>query len=220
MPVFQSCPYHVDNVIKRKPNKNDIEFLSTLQTILNTQNNMGNADPIFWVIAGRKKIKCNDDDGPDEIQFWFNYECYDLTDADDIEAFQDAIKDQLGIDVDIQSVNKKVNLRIHDPSDDYTEEYTNIDLISAIKKLNDCLMFELLIIRDVDIVPIKYSEHIYPDTFFLTHEAAEDHLKTNGHNYDPTAHAYAMTAVRSPQVETLWRLLRELDFSSWKGVNP
>lgn len=218
MPVFQSCPYHVDNIIKRKPGKDDIEFLSTLQTVLNTQHNMGNADPVFWVIAGRKAILCSDDDAPDKVEFWLDDECYDLPNEPDIKQFEHAVKSLTDLDIQLTHACGKVHLHLHDPRDGHTEEYANIYLTAAIHKLNSYLESEQLI--TVNIVHMKYEHYVYPDTFFLTHEAAEDHLRTNGHNYDPTAHAYAMTATRSPQVETLWRLLRELDFSSWKGVNP
>lgn len=63
----------------------------------------------------------------------------------------------------------------------------------------------------------------YEDTMFLTRKDAEDHLKKNAHNYDKTAHTYCMTAVRSPRVEKLIKLLQLLqtiDYSNGLELMP
>ena len=46
---------------------------------------------------------------------------------------------------------------------------------------------------------------------FLTHKECEEHLKEYGYNYSEDAHAYAMTAQRSPEVETLLNILESVE---------
>ena len=61
---------------------------------------------------------------------------------------------------------------------------------------------------------IEHRHHVYQDTLFLTHKEAEDHLRKFGYNYDPTAHAFAMTAHRSPEIEKLLQILQQVDWSA------
>lgn len=62
----------------------------------------------------------------------------------------------------------------------------------------------------------KWVEHIVPDTLFLTRDAAERHLYDNYHHYTSWCHTYAMTAIRSPQVAELLRVLRMINFNKTK----
>lgn len=69
---------------------------------------------------------------------------------------------------------------------------------------------------DVEIGNYEKVDIIYPDSMFLTHKECENHLRKYGYNYSEDAHAYAMTAYRSPEVETLLNLLETVD---WDSVN-
>lgn len=109
MAYYQSTTPHDDVTPRRPLTQDDIAFLTELQTLLNTQDNMGQADPRFWVIK---------------------------------------------------------------------------------------------------------DSQLCPDTLFLTHDDAENHLRKYEHNYRGNAHAFAMTAIRSPRVETLWKLLQTVDFQA------
>ena len=51
------------------------------------------------------------------------------------------------------------------------------------------------------------------NTLFLTLREAQNHIARNNHNYHTDAHPYAMTAWRSPQVEQLYKILQEVDWS-------
>ena len=55
---------------------------------------------------------------------------------------------------------------------------------------------------------------VIPDTLFLTHKGAEEHLERYGYNYPSDTHSYAQTAIRSPEVERLWEILRKVDLDS------
>lgn len=63
MAIFQETKRHEDTIRKQPITADDIQFLRRLQTELNTQDNMGNADPVFWVIKGSKFIVSHDGQG-------------------------------------------------------------------------------------------------------------------------------------------------------------
>ena len=50
---------------------------------------------------------------------------------------------------------------------------------------------------------------MYPNTMFLTEKEARKHLERNYYHYSEDAHTYCMVAWRSPEVEKLWKILRE-----------
>lgn len=61
------------------------------------------------------------------------------------------------------------------------------------------------------------EECIAENTMFLTLREAQEHIQRNGYHYiDP--HTYGMTAWRSPQVERLYEILHEVDFSQMLEV--
>ena len=51
----KNLKYHKDEIEKHQITKDEIEFLKNLQTELNTQDNVGQADPRFWVINSWRK---------------------------------------------------------------------------------------------------------------------------------------------------------------------
>lgn len=91
------------------------------------------------------------------------------------------------------------------------KEYVVDDITSAFNVLSDILYED-----DVEIGYYEKVDIIYPNTMFLTHKECEEHLKEYGYNYSKDAHAYAMTAQRSPEVETLLNILESVD---WDSVN-
>lgn len=60
---------------------------------------------------------------------------------------------------------------------------------------------------------MAYRPFIAYNCMFLTRAEAEAHLASNYYHYTERAHAYAMTAWRSPQVERLLKVLHEADFN-------
>ena len=48
--------YHEDTVEKKVLTKEDVEFLKDLQKELNTQDNVCQSDPRYWVIKGTEKV--------------------------------------------------------------------------------------------------------------------------------------------------------------------
>lgn len=59
------------------------------------------------------------------------------------------------------------------------------------------------------IIGISIRPFMYPNTMFLTEKEARKHLERNYYHYSEDAHTYCMVAWRSPEVEKLWKILRE-----------
>ena len=68
---------------------------------------------------------------------------------------------------------------------------------------------------EVEVIGISVRPVIYPSTMFLTEKAAREHLQRNDYHYSGDAHTYCMCSWRSPDVERLWKILREI---RWEGV--
>ena len=59
-----------------------------------------------------------------------------------------------------------------------------------------------------------YRDHrdvIAPDTMFITKKSCQEHIEKNGYHYKQP-HTYAMTAWRNPEVERLYKILKETDW--------
>ena len=63
---------------------------------------------------------------------------------------------------------------------------------------------------ELKVFGISTKPVIYPNTMFLTEKDAREHLQSNDYHYSEDAHTYCMSAWRSPVVERLWKILREV----------
>lgn len=197
--------HHNDTTEKHPITKEELDFLSDLQHELNTQDYVGQADPRFWVIMGQEKQVVPS-----------GYE-------DDVVLYDDDAAEELadGIDDIIKFLNEKFK------DDDEPWEITQECSSYTIKSKEDDEYDEYLC--DLEELEEWLHEHtythctfhyysckpkIYPNTMFLTEKAAATHLRQNDYHYDATAHTYAMTAWRSPEVEKLIKILQTVDFSN------
>ena len=63
---WENLEYHEDTVEKHKITEDEIRFLKELQKEMNTQDNLGQADPRYWVIRDFDKVygeRLNNPDG-------------------------------------------------------------------------------------------------------------------------------------------------------------
>lgn len=202
MAYYHKLEHHKDKTPKHKITEEEREFLRGLQKELNTQDNLGQADPRFWVIEGTKRT------------FSYGDNCCIVDDDGDIlldsmEEVYDYIIDNLGDINDNANVKFKVEL-VDDEfliTDETGTEYTEYrDLEGICDFLNDHLC---------DGYRIEYyalEPIIYENRMFLTQKDAENHLRLNHYHYSDDAHTYAMTAWRSPEVEKLIKILREVEW--------
>lgn len=67
------------------------------------------------------------------------------------------------------------------------------------------------------LVPMRDTFVNVENTMFLTLEDCEEHIKANSHHYN-NPKPFAMTAWRSPQVEYLVALLKEVDWENLEVI--
>lgn len=210
MAIFQTThPKERDVTEKHGITVDEIRFLKKLQHELNVQDSMGNRDPRFWVIRQSKDTLVAQDTEP------FDYDYVALGDENDLsknignlDELFDVIKEladdgsyQYGVD------------RAGDGIIITNEDDGSTFVIRNITEETAALLDDMA--GDTGRFHVNYmatNEYVVPDTLFLTHESCEKHLRRYGYNYEPDAHAYAMTADRSPEYEALIRLLRTVDF--------
>lgn len=176
--------------------KENLEFLADLQQKLLTQSNDGNASPVFWVIR--------------DYEWVFAPEGYcDRTIIADNEG-NTYTEDEIG-DL-IETVLPEMVI--------YTDfDYKDRDELAEVLQTDDIgEVFEFI---DRNLTDHDYTLHneikkevIKENSFFVTKEEAQKHIELNYYHYSNEVHTYAMTAWRSPQVEELWKVLRETDFKS------
>lgn len=201
--------YHKDLVKKREITEDDLCFLMKLQKEMNTQDTQAQADPRFWVIKGSEKIYYVEEnvdgwelfceDNPETVLAANLQELYQFIQNDILEEFNKVVKYPFKI-----SFTKRGRIRI-------SNEY---DAYEGINGCIDWLNLHCPEGRRYIRVWYRKIDKIYSDTLFLTQKAAEEHLRANAHDYSKDAHTYAMTAWRSPEVVSLYKILHEVDFTS------
>lgn len=208
MAIFNSdFKYHKDTVEKHPLTEEELQFLKAFQTERNTQDTVWQASPRYWVIKGSKTVFVDGIDEGEVIKI-NDENFYDVNTGDLTSLLTDTKEKLEGYldegDLYFDGVNELIVVI-------NGEEYVVDDIESAFEALSDILYMD-----DVEIGSYEKVDIIYPDTMFLTHKECENHLRKYGYNYSEDAHAYAMTAYRSPEVETLLNLLETVD---WDSVN-
>lgn len=225
MAIFQNNEHHADETVRRNFTPADRVFLQALQKELNTQSSMGNADPVFWVLKGTQSVVINDSTNADETLLTLpesenNYG----TLAEVREALQPGqplyqLLQENGIEP------SEVELTAHTAGSvkwnvlrmtlsQMDDNYKMGCLCRCMEDVWEALRDAGLSDDQIGLTYTKNIPYIYPNTLFLTHADAQEHLRKYGYNYAPDTHAYAMTANRSPRVEQLLRIIRTVDWNS------
>lgn len=183
--------------------KKDIEFLRELRNEMLNQETDHQAAPRFWVIMQEEKeYNITDDTG--NIFICSDYEGESLFEG---VFCSDEFRKWFKEFVETETGN---NLIITDESDLGFEfkncEYYLTDIEEVEEFLTDkCNM-------DLTIGYYTLRNVIKEDTLFVTKKEAIKHLKQNSHHYNNTAHTFAMTAWRSPQVERLFKIIENTEW--------
>lgn len=191
MAVFQKTARRTDDGSRRPLTAKDVGFLAALQKELREQDSMCQAAPRFWAIAQTENFPAplDDADGVIAVDNESGYEYHTIRDvADFVACMQDN-----GVDV-----TAVLNCR---------------RMAEAVDAVNETPGLE----NRLRAVGVRYRTVVVKDTFFLTHAACEDHLRKYAYNYKPDAHAFAMTATRSPEFEQLMEILEHAD---WTALRP
>lgn len=188
---MRELKYHEDGVVKRQITEEEISFLKNLQKEMNTQDNVGQADPRYWVIRDYQKIYGEKLNSPDGICIYDSDACFTVFEGNlEAEYEEETVTEILGI-------LKENNYDIGD--------LENCEMVSY-----DDLEEEL---NNLNISILQYEEYPSDDGMFLSHRAAVEHLTGNSHHYSAKAHTYAKTAWRSSE-QMLWKILHEVDFEN------
>jgi hypothetical protein len=195
---WKNLQCHEDTTTKRNLNVEDITFLKELQREMNTQDTQGQADPRYWVIRDYDRIygeRLNNPDGAVIVeQNSGNEEICDI--KEDVFGRIDSIE------LAIQKLKEKF-------PDDFEDGYE----VSLIFDMDD--LEEFISYHDLPVKILQYQIIPIYSNIFSTQKAAEEHLRANDYHYNDNATTYAMTAWRSPEIEQLWKILREVD---WEGI--
>ena len=89
------------------------------------------------------------------------------------------------------------------------------DLLDASEWLNETLEADRF-----QSVGYKDTNTLARGPLFLTKEAAEKYLEKYGYNHPKGSHPYAMTAYRSTEIETVWKLLETTDWKRLASLAP
>ena len=199
MPVYQKTEPRADDKPRRPASRSDMEFLSELQHIMNTQDTMGNRDPRFWVIKQTETETC----APEDAEWTAAADCSGIVVAEHFDEFMRHLESDPPAGVGI-SRNDDGSWRIASGESGSHEDVQSME--AALEALEDAGCSEY--------VPAcrRSVSRIVPDTLVLAHADCEEHLRKYGYNYAPDAHAYAMTAVRSPRFERLVEMIQAVDW--------
>lgn len=185
----------------------DREFLAELQHELATQDKVCQASPRYWGIMHEFWYPCREGDQD-------RYDVYD-EDGCDVFSLEEAIKDEFeslldestdlvcisyemdcsGIDIDIK------------PDGSWALGISNeSDALSWLSERNPSMKS----------VPMACEHAIAENAMFLTLRECKEHIERNSHHYH-NPRPYAMTALRSPQVDRLLSILERTDWLACCG---
>jgi hypothetical protein len=180
--------------------KEDREFLKELQREMLTQDTVCQANPRFWVVMQEVRDYWVDDN----TDGMFVYSSNDAETAfeGELDELVDWLKEFDGVEnchYDVCFVEFK-----------YKDEEYAIDGASDLQSFLDEYSKD-----EYSVGYYRNREEIVPNTMFLTLRECKEHIEGNKHHYNKTAHSYAMTAWRSPQVQRLYEILEKTD---WENV--
>jgi hypothetical protein len=210
---WENLKYHEDAVVKEKLSNDDIKFLKELQKELNTEDNVGTANPRYWVIRQPERIYHLDEDEADYYVFIDECDKYELTLED--------LKDKLEFlcDDNLKSVEVKDGVLTFEYFDEWLEEVEEykVDYDNYYTDGKDKIL-ELLE-SDVSVAYYKEVDATVDNCMFLTQIDAENHLRANDYHYHEKARTYCMCGWRSPRFERLINILSKTDFDSMLEKN-
>ena len=173
----------------RNITKEDIEFLKGLQKEMLIQDHDCQAEPRYWTVSQTER-ECGVANGYQDGSVIYDSHCCEEF-GSTIEAAKQYLKD---------------NEEYVDEMDEIDELDEMVDFLNQHDPDSDS-RYELLNFKNVENV-------VQPNTFFLTKKACKQHIQANKHHYNGSVHSYAMTALRSPQVERLFEVLENVNFNS------
>ena len=179
--------------MKIEISQEDYEFLKDLQNELKTQENDGNADPVFWGVEETVE-ECRGGDGEYGGDPYITYDDGKWSLEEAIEEVEDELKNN------------------PEYSDEWLhKEWEEVDKSCA----EDVYEFMTGMLHWEGIYGVVYVEDVKRVTpftgAFITKRACKEYIRKYGYNHnDP--HTYAMTAYRNFELGRLINILKSLNF--------
>ncbi len=179
--------------MKVELSQEDYEFLKELQNELKTQENDGNADPVFWGVEETVE-ECRGGDGEYGGDPYITYDDGKWSLEEAIEEVEDELKNN------------------PEYSDEWLhKEWEEVDKSCAedvYEFMTDMLHWEGI----YGVVYVEDVKRVTPFTgAFITKRACKEYIRKYGYNHnDP--HTYAMTAYRNFELGRLINILKNLKF--------
>ena len=179
--------------MKIEISQEDYEFLKDLQNELNTQENDGNADPVFWGVEETVE-ECRGGDGE------YGGDPY-ITFDDGKWSLEEAIGE---VEDELKNNPEYSDEWLH-------KEWEEVDKSCA----EDVCEFMTGMLHWEGIYGVVYVENVKRVTpftgAFITKRACKNYIEKYGYNHnDP--HTYAMTAYRNFELVRLIKILKSLNF--------
>lgn len=182
--------------------KEDREFLKELQHEMLTQDHVCQASPRFWVVMQTVKDYWVDDE-IDGVAI-YDTDAAETVFEGEIEDLPEWLKENFDVIVKCECENGYIEIVCEDENEYFTDDIADI---KGFLDEYDSGRYSICNYRN--------REEIVQDTMFLTLRECKEHIKSNSHHYNKTAHSYAMTAWRSPQVARLYEILEK---TNWEEI--
>lgn len=177
--------------------KEDIEFLKSLQEELLTQDKDYQASPRFWVVMQTVK------------DYWVE---------DDIQGvciYSSGAGEEI-FEGEFEELPQWLNILDGVENCIYQNGYIEFTINNEEETLFDTSdvsdFLDKYEIDEYTVCNYRLRDEIVKDTMFLTKRECKEHIEANRHHYNNTAHPYAMTAWRSPQVKRLYEILENTNW--------
>ena len=174
--------------------KEDIDFLKHLQKELLSQDNQGQASPVYWGIMETKQKPAYDGCGDETL--------YRIAGKDELFTEDELVK----------YVTENFYPDFTDDLKEIWDDLNNSEIL-RVWELEDfcdvhcggCIAYE---VNNVDELSRETG-------CFLTKSAAEEYIKRYGYNHS-NPRTYAMTAYRNHELERLINIIKETDFEEYE----
>jgi hypothetical protein len=163
--------------------KEDLEFLKDLQHELNTQDNDGTADPLYWGVLEEKEEYVPEGCGEPRISH-----------DDGSWTLEEAV----------ESVNEVINEYDQDAQDEWKDIWKD-DAEDVCNFMRETLKWDFCDVYYVEKVD-RISNY---SGAFLTKRACKQHIEKNHYHYD-NPRTYAMCAYRNYELERLLKILKTI----------
>jgi hypothetical protein len=163
--------------------KEDLEFLKDLQNELNTQDNDGTADPLYWGVLEEKEEYVPEGCGEPRISY-----------DDGSWTLEEAV----------ESVNEVINEYDKDTQDEWKDIWKD-DAEDVCNFMRETLKWDFCDVYYVEKVD-RISNY---SGAFLTKRACKQHIEKNHYHYD-NPRTYAMCAYRNYELERLLKILKTI----------